>query len=114
MRVVSQDLIADGGEPFAKDLADVGVPPRPPHDSAHAVAVNVADGELFEVGGEATAGLDLAARRDDQRLPGPFAVVFLEPWALPAAGESLGPFHRREMVPAQRDGQLRRDKQVAP
>src|SRR5438045_5744985 len=99
VRIAGEDLLADSGQPFPENLADVGMPPGAADDPRHAVAVNVADRELVEVAGEAAAGFHVAARVDDQRLTGALAVVLLEPGAVPAAGKPLGTFDRREVVP---------------
>src|SRR5437868_439240 len=60
--VASQDLSADRRQPFAKYLAHVGVSPRPPHDGGDFIVIDVADGQLVEVGSEAAAWLDFTSR----------------------------------------------------
>src|SRR5439155_17952057 len=81
--IAGEDLVADGRETVAENLADVGMPAGAADDLLDAVAVDVADRELVEVGREAAARLDLAAWIDDQGLAGALAVVFLEPDAVP-------------------------------
>src|SRR5262249_54314091 len=83
--IAGQDFVANGAQALAEDFAHVRVLAGPPNDGGHAVLVNVANGELIQVGGEAAARLDLAARVDDQGLAGTFAVIFLEPLAVPGA-----------------------------
>ena len=58
--VARQDLVADRRQPLAEELADVGVLLAPADDLCGRVGVDVADGQLVEVGGEAAARLDLA------------------------------------------------------
>src|SRR5947209_2079018 len=81
--VARQDFIADRGQALAEDLADVGMVAALLDDLFDVVAVDVADGELVEIGREAAARFDVAARVDDQGLAGAFAVIFLEPFAVP-------------------------------
>ena len=83
-----------------------------PNDVLDAVGVDVADGQLVEIGREAAARLDLAARVHDQRLARPLTVILREPVAVPAAREALGPLDGGEVVPVQRDRVLRSDEQI--
>src|SRR5262249_33198143 len=106
-RVAGQDFVADRGEAFAEHLADIRMPACPADDLRHAVAVNVANAQLLQVRGEAAARLHLPFRIDDQGLPRPFAIVFDEPLAVPAAAEPLGPFDGGKMIPVQRGRQLK-------
>jgi hypothetical protein len=63
--VARKNLVADGRQAFAKDLADVWMAPSPPHDAGYGVGMDVADRQLVEVRCEPAARLDLAARVDD-------------------------------------------------
>src|SRR5262249_62167532 len=85
-----QNLVADGGQPFPKDLANVWMPARPADDPGHRVLMNIAGGELVQVGRETAAWLHLPARVDDQRLARAFAVIFDKPGPVPAAGHAFG------------------------
>src|SRR5262249_12694845 len=55
VRVARENLGADGREPFAEHLADVGMTAGPADDAGDGVGADVADGQLIEVGGEAAA-----------------------------------------------------------
>lgn len=105
--VAGQDFVSNGRQPVAKHSADIGMPPGTLDDLLQAVGVDVADGQLIQVRGEAAAGLYLTARGHDQRLAWSLAVVFLEPFAVPIPAEPLRSLYRREVVPIQRDRQLR-------
>ena len=83
--ILPQNFVADGGEAFAEDFADVGVLPAIADDLGDRVGVNVADGQLIEVGGEAAAGFDFAFGIDDQGLTGAFAIILVKPLAVPGA-----------------------------
>src|SRR5437879_5376709 len=86
---------------------------RSADDLPDSVPVNVADGELLQVGGEAATGFHLAAGIDDERLAGPFAIVLLEPDAVPTSGEALGSLHGRQVVPVQCDGKVGSHQQIS-
>src|SRR5438105_2428444 len=102
MRIACQNLVADRSQTVAEGLADVGMVTAILDDLLDAVAMDVADGELVEIGREATARFDVSARVDDEGLAGAFAIVFLEPFAVPVAAELFGSLHRGEVVPVQR------------
>src|SRR5262249_19654601 len=107
--IACENLISDGGQAFAENLADIRMSSGSLHDLADTVLIDVSDRELIEVGGKAATGFDLASRVYDQCLARTLAVVFLEPGAVPPSCQSLGPLHGSEMIPVERDGQTRRD-----
>ena len=90
------------------------VPACAAYDASHRIGVNIADRQLVQVGGEATARLHFALGVNDQGLPGPFTIIFLKPAAVPRAGQPLRPLHRGEMIPVERHRELGSDKQIAP
>lgn len=111
--VLPQNFVADGGESLPKDLADIRVLASLADDLGDRVGVNIADGQLIEVGGEAAARFDFAFRIDDQGLAGPFAVILLEPLAIPGAAEAFGALHGGQVIPVQRHRQFRAYQQIA-
>ena len=88
--VMRQNLVADRRQPFAENLADIRMLSGSAHNCCHTVLVDIANGQLIEIGGESAARLDFAAGIDDQGLSRPLAEIFAEPVVVPTTSETLG------------------------
>ena len=71
MRMAVQNFGPDRGQSLSEDFADVRMAPGSPHNPGDRVTIDVADGKLIQVRGEAAAWFHLSARRNDEGLPGP-------------------------------------------
>ena len=99
--IARQDFLANRRQAFAKDLAYIRMFPRLPHNLRDGVGMDVSNRELVEIGREAAAGLDLAFGIDDEGLAGAFAIILLEPDAVPGAGQLFRALYRSQVIPVQ-------------